>query len=288
MAATVESIAAGPAVAGEPHQVMSDAAFSQLSERIDALCGIQLPARKRQLVVTRLRKRLRALNMVDFEAYLAYLDSPAGEDEAGELINVITTNLTAFFREGHHFPDLVNALAPPPGAPRTGRRLRIWSAACSTGEEPYSIAMAALHAGLAAPGTDLRILATDLDTNVLRTAEAAVYPHKRVETCPVEYRKRYFETLPDGQARVVGQVRQMIRFNQLNLHEQWPVKGPFDAIFCRNVLIYFDDEAKQSIVSRFVTLLRPGGSLYLGHSESMIGNRPELIKQGRTIFRRQP
>jgi len=265
---------------------MSTGEFTRLADRVQALTGIVLPLHKRQLVISRLRKRLRALGIDGFGAYLAYLDSPAGEAESGEMINVITTNLTAFFREGHHFEDMAQVLAPLPGEADTTRRRRIWSAACSTGEEPYSIAITALRAGLAGPGANLRILATDLDTAALARARAATYPAGRIDACPPEYRRGYFETLRDGQVRVSSGARGLVTFNQLNLHEPWPVKGPFDAIFCRNVLIYFNAEANRAIVRRFVDLLRPGGTLYLGHSETMLGNHPQLVNQGRTIFRK--
>ncbi len=265
---------------------MSNGEFARLTARVQALTGIVLPPHKRQLVISRLRKRLRALELDGFGAYLTHLDSPAGEAETGEMINVITTNLTAFFREGHHFEDMAQILTPRLGQPGTTRRWRIWSAACSTGEEPYSIAITALQAGLAAPGADLRILATDLDTAALARARAATYPAERIDACPPEYRRGYFETLRDGQIRVSSGARGLVTFNQLNLHEPWPVKGPFDAIFCRNVLIYFSAEANRAIVRRFVDLLHPGGTLYLGHSETMLGNHPQLVNQGRTIFRK--
>ncbi len=278
--------AQNPARNTDQKMAMSDGEFTRLADRVQALTGIVLPLYKRQLVISRLRKRLRSLGLDGFGAYLAYLDSPAGEAETGEMINVITTNLTAFFREGHHFDDMARILAPRPGEAGKTRRRRIWSAACSTGEEPYSIAITALQAGLAGPGANLRILATDLDTAALSRAQAAAYPAERIDACPPEYRRGYFDTLPDGQIRVSGRARGLVTFNQLNLHEPWPVKGPFDVIFCRNVLIYFDAEAKQAIVERFVGLLHPGGTLYLGHSESMLGNHPQLVNQGRTIFRK--
>ncbi len=270
---------AGPAA-------MSDGEFARLADRVLALTGIVLPPHKRQLVISRLCRRLRALGLGGFRAYLAYLASPAGGAETGELINAVTTNQTAFFREGHHFEDMARTLARHPGAAGGRPRRRIWSAACSTGEEAYSIAITALRAGLAGPGAGLRILATDLDTAALARARAATYPAGRIDACPPEYRRGYFETLRDGQVRVSSGARGLVTFNQLNLHEPWPVKGPFDAIFCRNVLIYFNAEANRAIVRRFVDLLHPGGTLYLGHSETMLGNHPQLVNQGRTIFRK--
>ncbi len=267
---------------------MSEREFARLAERVRALTGIVLAPHKRQFVVSRLGKRLRALGFDGFRAYLAYLASPAGTTaEAGELVNAITTNQTGFFREGHHFEDLARILAPPPGA-AGGRPRRIWSAACSTGEEAYSIALTVLGAGIAGPGSGLRILATDLDTAALARARTATYPAGRIDACPPQLRQDHFETLPDGQVRVTANARNLVTFNQWNLHGSWPLRGPFDAIFCRNVLIYFGPEAKQTIVGRIVSMLRPGGTLYLGHSEAMLGNHPQLVSQGRTIFRRCP
>jgi chemotaxis protein methyltransferase CheR len=230
------------------------------------------------------------LGLASFEAYLAYLVSPAGKGEVGEMINVVTTNLTSFFRESHHFEDMVEVLtnrggaAPSAGSPR---RIRIWASACSTGEEPYSVAIAALQGGLVTSETDLRILATDLDTDALNRATDALYPVQRLKTCPAGYRQSYFDDLPKERVKVKDKVKRLISFNQLNLHDSWPVNGPFDVIFCRNVMIYFADEAKRAIVARFVKLLRPGGTLYLGHSESMLGSHPELQNLGQTIFRKK-
>ena len=268
---------------------MTDAVFIDLTNRINGYSGIVFPDEKKQLVESRLRKRLRKLGLDSFEAYLAYLASPAGKGEVGEMINVVTTNLTSFFRESHHFSDMAEVLAKGGAASHGGapRRIRIWSSACSTGEEPYSISIAALQGGLVTPGNDLRILATDLDTDALKRAREAVYPVQRLKTCPEGYRQSYFDDLPKEQVKVKDKVKRLISLNQLNLHEAWPVSGPFDVIFCRNVMIYFGEEAKRSIVARFVKLLRPGGTLYLGHSESMLGSHPELENLGQTIFRKK-
>lgn len=273
-----------------PQATMSEPVFRDLTARINDYSGIVFPDEKKQLVESRLRKRLRALALDSFEAYLDHLSSPAGQAEVGEMINVVTTNLTSFFRENHHFDDMAEVLAKssaggtPEGLPR---RIRIWSAACSTGEEPYSIAIAALQGGLIRPENDLRILATDLDTNALQKARDATYPVQRLKTCPAGYRQTFFDEASKNQVKVKDRVKRLISFNQLNLHEDWPVRGPFDTIYCRNVMIYFGETAKRSIVGRFVKLLRPGGTLYLGHSESMLGSHPELENLGRTIFRKK-
>lgn len=270
---------------------MSDHEFKSFAERINSLAGIVLSDHKRSLVVSRLSKRLRILKLDNFSDYLAYLDRPEGQPEIHEVVNAITTNLTSFFRESHHFEDMVKTLGENASHQRTSdavgaQRFRIWSAACSTGEEPYSIAMAVHDAGIAVPKADLRILATDIDTAALDTARQAIYLDDRVETCPQGYRKAYFEKQTDDRYQVSSKIRNMITFNQLNIHKAWPMRGPFDVIFCRNILIYFSAESKQDIVARMVNMLRPGGTLYLGHSESMLGNHPSLISQGKTAFRK--
>lgn len=283
----IKTTVAIPSSNGSHHPEMSEQIFFRLAERICDHSGIVFSLRKRQLVETRLRKRLQALGLDNFEAYITYLDSHAGGAEIGEMINVITTILTSFFRENHHFTDMARVLTSNSEISKKNRRIRICSAACSTGEEPYSIGISVLEAGLVVPGVDLRILATDLDTNALNRAKSAIFPVERLKSCPTEFHRRYFDTLSDGQLQIKNSVRNLIQFNQMNLHDQWPVRGPFDVIFCRNVLIYFGDAEKKSIAGRFVSLLRPGGTLYLGHSESMLGTHPELIRQGRTIFRRK-
>jgi chemotaxis protein methyltransferase CheR len=275
-----------PRAAIDPRAELSDRDFMELAKRVRALTGIVLPLHKRQMVISRLRKRLRSLGIADFRSYVRYLDSRDGTAETGELINVVTTNLTSFFRENHHFEDLATCLAEAPEGNALWR-LRFWSAACSTGEEPYSIAMTAARALHGHRHIDLRVLATDLNTDALARAAAGVYPAERLESCPPEWRHDYFETLPGGDLRVVQPIRSLVTFKQLNLHEAWPVRGPFDAIFCRNVLIYFDPPDKQKIVARLAELLRPGGTLYLGHSESMLGGHPALVNDGQTIFRKR-
>ncbi len=266
---------------------MSDAEFLALARRIHGLTGIDLPPQKRPLAVSRLSKRVRALGLPGFGAYLAHLDTEEGADEIALMINVITTNLTAFFRENHHFDDLVDTLAAARPSLDGNPRLRIWSAACSTGEEPYSIAMAVQRSGIVTPGTDFRILATDIDTEVLDAARRGVYPGDRLDGCPPDYRRDFFQRLPGDRVQVKKKTRNLISFNQLNIHHVWPMKGPFDAIFCRNVLIYFDKKAKRDIIERMVAMLRAGAPLYLGHSESLLGNHPELVRQGRTAFRKR-
>jgi len=264
---------------------MSEAEFRRIAERVFETAGIVLKEHKRQMVYTRLARRLRALGLTSFAAYLELLESPAGARELQDFTNAVTTNLTSFFRESHHFDHLSGAVIAPRLA-EGRRRLRIWSAGCSTGEEPYSITLALLGKGgpAARDGVDLRILATDLDTNVLAQAQAGLY---RADDVPAALRPGALIRRPTGQVEIGAAFRGPISFRKLNLLHDWPFRGPFDAIFCRNVLIYFDAETKARLVRRFAEHLDVGGALYLGHSESLLGEHPLLRSEGRTIYRRR-
>lgn len=278
----------GPAAGSERDGIpLSEATFRAISARVHALTGIVLKEHKRQMVFTRLSRRLRALGLEDFDAYLAHLDTPAGAGEVAELINAITTNLTAFFREAHHFEHLRDAVIQPRAAAGAAR-CRIWSAGCSTGEEPYTIQMTLLAAGLLGRSWDYRLLATDLDSAVLAHAAAGIYGADRVAGVPPALLGQAAARRADGSWEMKREVRAAISFRQLNLLAPFPVRGPFDAIFCRNVLIYFDAETKLDIVDRFADLLAPHGALYLGHSESLLGDHPKLVSCGRTTYRRRP
>jgi len=266
--------------------VLGDAEFVRLAERIHTLSGIVIPDFKRQLVFRRLRKRLNTLGHKSFKEYLLYLDSGDGADEARELVNAITTNLTSFFREPHHFDDLANFIHSLNLPQNPTRKVRIWSSACSTGEEPYSIAMCLNSNGLVTPKSDIRILATDLDTHVLSRASLGIYAAEHVNQCNRIHQDSCFTAISEQEVKVVDSMKNMISFNQLNLHSKWPMRGPLDVIFCRNVLIYFDAKAKHIIVDRMVKLLRPGGRLYLGHSESMCGHHVDLESHGQTIYQK--
>ena len=277
---------------------MSDSEFQAVANKVYTLTGIVLPEHKRALAISRLSKRLASRGFDNFSDYASFLNTPEGEAENNKMINAITTNLTSFFRESHHFEDLVKTLTKIDRNQDNEKhsfineivapsRKRIWSAACSTGEEPYSIAFSLIHAGLAPPGADIRILATDIDDQILETARRGVFPAEKLAACPPEIRQKYFEPMSNGTKKVLPTARNLIDFNHLNLHKPWPMKGKFDAIFCRNVLIYFDAAAKRDIVARMISILRPGGTLYLGHSESVLGNHEDLIQDGRTTFRKR-
>lgn len=264
---------------------MTDGEFAEASALVGQLTGIVIKAHKREMMQSRLTRRLRALGIASYAEYLKFVASPAGEGEIGEMINAVTTNLTSMFRESHHFDHLREQILNPMAAD-AAPRIRLWSAACSSGEEPYSIAMTVLGSKADAHA-NLKILATDLDTNMLSRGREGVYPAERFEPAPPELRDRASKAVDGDARRFVESVRRMITFNQLNLLHEWPVRGPFDAIFCRNVLIYFEAPVKRQIVDRLAGLLRPAGALYLGHSESLLGDHPDLISEGRTIYRRR-
>ncbi|MEM1277632.1 MAG: protein-glutamate O-methyltransferase [Pseudomonadota bacterium] len=263
---------------------LSATEFRRVAEKAMSMAGIVLKEHKMQMVTSRLTRRLRALNLMDFESYLSLLDGPRAKEEVQHFINAVTTNLTSFFREDHHFDHLDNAIMARLAAQKA-RRVRIWSAGCSTGEEPYSIALTVRGSTHWQTSWDLKILATDLDTNVLAKAEAGLYKAERGEAIPKKYSRLVSQT---GENVQMGrQLQDLISFRQLNLLEQWPVSGPFDAIFCRNVMIYFDSATKARLVERFAELLGPEGVLFLGHSESLLGEHPMLTRLGQTTYGRR-
>lgn len=260
--------------------------FEALRSLVKQVTGIALSEQKRELVYGRLARRLRALNLKTFREYRNLLASDS--DELVQLCNAITTNLTAFFREPHHFDHLRDEVLKP--LTQAGRRrFRIWSAACSTGEEPYTLAMTVLEALPDAERWDLRILATDLDSDVLGKASRGVYVADRLRTLSAERRRQFFTPAQGAREpsfQVTPDLQRLITFKQLNLMHPLPMKGPLDLIVCRNVLIYFDKDTQRDLVSRMARLQRPGDLLYLGHSESLfkVSNDYSLI--GRTIYRR--
>jgi chemotaxis protein methyltransferase CheR len=264
---------------------MSDADFRRIAERAQSRLGIELRGHKQHMIRARLSRRLRALGLASFGAYLDLLDRPEGAGEEQHFANAITTNLTAFFRENHHFDHFErNVLGHDEGHPV--RRLRVWSAGCSTGEEAYSIAMVVRQTLADTSGRDVRILATDLDTAVLVQAAKGCYPPDRLKSIPPRFRTPVYLRIENGRVVPSEEIRSLITFRRLNLIDAWPMRGPFDAIFCRNVLIYFSAEIKERIIDRFADMLRPGGILYLGHSESILGANPRLSSEGHTIYRR--
>ena len=258
-------------------------------ERVRALiyqrAGISLADSKQEMVYSRIARRLRASGIGAFSTYLDALEAGRLGDEWEAFSNALTTNLTSFFREAHHFPLLatyLQALKNQPGAPIT-----IWCSASSTGEEPYSIAMTACEAfdSLHPP---VQIIATDIDTNVLAVGENGVYGIERLDKMAPQRAKRFFlrgKGAQEGMVRVRPELRQLVTFKQLNLlADSWPLKGQFDVIFCRNVMIYFDKETQRKILGRFVPLMKPQGLLFAGHSENFLYVSDTLKLRGKTVY----
>lgn len=257
--------------------------FERIRGLIYEYAGIALNASKSDMVYSRIARRLRATGLATFDEYLALLDHDP--DEWQQFTNSLTTNLTAFFREAHHFPVLAEQVS---AAQRAGRTpIRLWSSACSTGEEPYSMAMTVIEA-FDSWTPPVHILATDLDTNVLRQAAEGIYPLERVAKLPETQLKRFFQRgtgTRNGMVRIRPEVRALVTFRPLNLlAEQWSLREIFEAIFCRNVLIYFDKPTQTKILTRFHPLLHPEGRLFIGHSESLTQMATLFRLQGKTIY----
>ncbi len=266
---------------------MSEAEFSRICTLARRYTGIVLGSHKRHMVYGRLVRRLRALNLGGFDEYLpliAALNMP----ETNQFINAITTNLTSFFREEHHFNFLAQDLCRTweQESPKGGR-LRLWSAGCSSGEEAYSIAITLLE-NLNMSRWNARVLATDLDSRMLQQAANGLYEAEQLEALEQSRRKKWFtrHDAVSNQRQVRAVVRDVVCFKRLNLLESWPMKGPFNVIFCRNVMIYFDAETQYNLLRRFHSLLIPGGYLMVGHSESL--HRDDLFESiGKTIYRKR-
>lgn len=286
----------GPApapVARETRLVTRD--FQRVAAVVRAVAGISLSEGKIALVEARLTKRLRALGLTGYRDYCALIegDHEAGRAEREELITAITTNVTQFFREPHHFEILRSRVLPPLiDRAERGGRVRIWSAGCSTGQEPYSIALTILGLAPDIGRWDLRILATDLDRAVLATAKRGVYPAASLEAVPAALRRPHFEPVRAGgeMASAIGPApRALVRFRKLNLTHDWPMRGGFDVIFCRNVVIYFDAENEAAIWRRLAGRLPEGGWLFVGHSERVNTLAlPMLASDGVTTYRKIP
>jgi chemotaxis protein methyltransferase CheR len=263
--------------------------FDFLRQISNQRTGIVVSDEKFDMFYSRLSRRVRALGLRDFAAYCEFVRADSSGKEVLELVNAITTNLTAFFRERHHFDYLSRQVIPALRREHSQRRLRIWSAGCSTGEEPYSLAITLREAASQLNGWDYRITATDIDSNVLATAVRGVYAQERVKGIEQARLKRWFyrgRGTNQGLVRVKPTLRDLIQFGQLNLMEEWQMEEPQDVIFCRNVIIYFDKPTKTQLVEKYAQNLKLGGYLFIGHSESLykISKRFELI--GNTIYRR--
>lgn len=265
---------------------LTDRDFDFLTKFVREHSGITLSASKRNLLYSRFARRLRALKLASFAEYIELLQSPEAEAELSFALNAITTNLTRFFRESHHFDHLASDVAPRiigSGVPR-GRRSRVWSAGCSSGEEPYSILLTLMQA---CPDfdrrVDFRLLATDLDTSMLDRGRDGVYSREQAVDLPKRAAETWTEPHPEG-FRFVERLRGLAAFKKLNLMHPWPMRGPFDVIFCRNVLIYFDADVQAELLRRFAGLMQPGATLYVGHSESIQRLTDQFKAVGRTTY----
>jgi chemotaxis protein methyltransferase CheR len=256
--------------------------FAAIRELLHGDSGIHLPDSKATLVYSRLAKRLRKLGVANFADYCALVASPEGAAERRQMLTALTTNVTRFFREPHHFDHLKRQLTRWAPAVRAGGRLRLWSAGCSTGQEPYSMAMTLLEAMPDAGGLDVRILATDIDPAVLETARAGRYAEEALEGVPAEARRAFLKA-EDGRWTMSETLRELIVFNELNLMNPWPIRGRFQAIFCRNVAIYFEAAAQERLWGRLTDALTADGRLYIGHSERVGEGR--LVSDGLTVYR---
>ena len=252
--------------------------FRVISARVYEHSGIRLPEGKREMVYARLARRLRSLGIGSFDDYLRYLDLEPAEWE--HCTNALTTNVTAFYREPHHFDILAEYARACASSP-----MRVWSAGCSTGEEPYTIAMCLAENR---PAGDFEVLATDLDTQVLAQAREGIYPLASVKALPEERQRRFFlkgTRRFEGKARVRPEIAQRVSFGRINLMDNdWPVQPGLDAIFCRNVMIYFDKATQRRLVERYAALLKPRGLFFAGHAESLLDSGRHFRLRGQTVY----
>lgn len=270
---------------------LDDAHFEVLSRLTRKVCGIMLGAEKRLMVQSRLRPRLRAVNMSSFGDYIEHVSSAAGQSELRMMISALTTNVTQFFREPHHFELLRTELLPRlKDKLERGGKVRIWSAGCSYGQEPYSIAMHMLDTDKCWATGDFRILATDIDPKALSHARRGIYDESQLASVDFMNVQPFFTSVEDDSdsVEVSEEVKRLITFKELNLLSKWPMQGPFDVIFCRNVVIYFDTETQNGLWPRFYNLLSPEGLFFLGHSER-VPNSLELglMSVGPTAYKKQ-
>lgn len=278
MSTTPYVVASPPA---GPDFLLTDHDFARIRALIHERAGIALGAQKRQMVYSRLARRLRDLGLKEFSAYLRYLEADPNSDEWQSFTNALTTNLTAFFREAHHFPVLAEHVKNCP------QPVTVWCSAASTGEEPYSIAMTLIEALGSRAGT-ASVVATDIDTQVLAKGVAGVFTLEQVSKLSTERLKRFFlkgSGVHAGKVRIRPEVAAMVQFSQLNLLDpRWALKEPFDAIFCRNVMIYFDKPTQGKILQRFAPLMKPHGLLFAGHSENFSFANQTLRLRAQTVY----
>ena len=267
----------------------TDANFERIRQFVSENTGIVLTEKKKDMVYGRLSKRVRKGGFGSFDAFINELDI-GNEEEQDFMINAITTNLTAFFRENHHFEHLANVVIPELiEKNKYSKRIRIWSAGCSTGEEPYSIAITLRENIPDIDRWDIKILATDLDANVVAHGKAGTYREDRITGLPDNIIKRWFTSGvgDDGDmVQVAPELQELITFKRLNLLHEWPMKGPFDFMFCRNVVIYFDKDTQRVLFDRYADLLAPQAHLFIGHSETLFKVSTRFESRGHTIYKK--
>jgi len=259
--------------------------FQKISDMVYQTAGINLKQGKEALVRARLTKRLRSLKIGRVEDYLDFLDSEQGGQEIARLIDVMTTNKTSFFREMDHFSFLRDTVLPELTQPR----LRFWSAACSSGEEPYTLAVILREHLAGVDRRDVRILATDISRRMLEKARRAQYPKEAVEEVPLPQYRKYFMALRNGQSasvQIAAEARDLVHLAYLNLMEPWPMRGRFHVIFCRNVMIYFDRPTQQELINRFWDTLEDGGYLFVGHSEGLSAIKHRFRYERPAVYRK--
>ena len=281
------SLASAPAGGGATY-AFTDHDFQIIANRAQQDFGLHLTLAKKDLAYSRLTKRLRALGLADFSSYCLLIQAEDGADERMQMLSALTTNVTHFFREDHHFRTLKEQVLPPLiAAARTGGRLRLWSAGCSAGQEPYSLAFTLLGLCPEASKLDIRILATDVDPVIIAKAKAAIYDNEELKSLPDTAKALHITDMGGGRFAIGAKARELISFAELNLMQDWPIKGPFDVIFCRNVAIYFDKDTQSRLWSRLAGLLPAGGYLCIGHSERVAGPATASLETvGVTTYRK--
>lgn len=271
---------------------LGDREFKRFSEFIETQCGIRMPASKKTMLEARLQKRLRSLGMDSFRAYCDFLLSPEGiKNELIPMIDVVTTNKTDFFREPAHFDFLNKNILVKIGVSGISRKLRVWSAGCSSGEEPYTLAMVLHDFAEKCYGFDFSILATDICTTVLEKAALGVYQIEDVDPVPLELKRKYLLKSRDkskGIVRIAPELRRLVKFRRLNfMDDDFGISEPMDIIFCRNVIIYFDRRTQEKLLNKFCRHMAPGGYLFLGHSETLNGLDVPLVQVYSTVYKKQ-
>lgn len=276
----------------ERSHALSGKDFSRLSSFIYEHCGIKMPPAKKTMLEARLQKRLRALSFNSFSDYCEYLFSSEGlRNELIMMVDLVTTNKTDFFREPDHFVYLVNSVLPEWMAKTGGRRpFNVWSAGCSTGEEPYTLSMVLTEASASMDGFSYQIMATDISTRVLEKARKAVYDEDRIDPIPMLLRRKYLLRSKDRSnplVRIVPELRSKVRFSRLNFMDgDFGFREQLDVIFCRNVIIYFDRKTQETLLNKFYGHLRPGGWIFMGHSETLNGLDVPLVQVHPTVYRK--